>query len=55
MTNRSIIPAIAIVLSLVAAGSASAQFPSINFPTLTFSDDFDGNRGKTKVNTANGN
>ena len=51
MTQRSIIPAVAIVLSLMAAGTASAQFPSVSFPNLTFADQFDGDRSKTKVCT----
>lgn len=52
MTQRSIIPAIAIAISLLAAGTASAQFSNVNFPTLTFADEFDGNRGKAKACTA---
>lgn len=51
MTKTNIFAAIAIAASVFAANTASAQFGSVDFPTMTFADEFDGTRGKAKACT----
>jgi hypothetical protein len=55
MTRFAKVTIVSVIVALNFAGAAKAQYGVVNFPTLTFADEFDGkskSSAKTKACTA---